>query len=167
VLSRFQALTKSEIAHFDLSIAEEDILWFDIAVHDIEAVEDLKGLQQLPEDAQRLLLGEGALPAKRLEESAAIAVLIDEVVVVARLEMILVLDDVFAGADRRESFDLVDGAFLQLIILLKLFDRDYFHGEFSHFLVVYGSVDFAVVALAYLLQKGVVIDHLDHHFCRS
>jgi hypothetical protein len=131
-------------------------------VHDVEPVEDLEGLEELPEGLEGLPFGEGAFPFECLLKSASAAVLIDEVVVVFGLEVVLVPDYVFARADAGEGVDLIDGAGFKQCILLVFFNRNDLDCELTHFLCVYGSVHLAEIPLADFLNERIVINNFNH-----
>lgn len=164
MLARLKPLAKAEIPQFDLAIIEENILRLDVSMHNIESIQNLKRLQQLPEDSQSLFLREPSLLFERVHQRATIAVLVDKIVVIPCLEVVLILDDKLAGADGRQCLHFIDCALLEEIILLKLFDRDDFDRELAHLLGVQCAIDLAIIALAYLFDQRVVVYDLDHSY---
>lgn len=95
-------------------------------------------------------------------ESAPIAVLVHEVVVIAGLEMVLVFDDVLVGADGRKSFHLIESTFFQLRIFLKLLHRNDFDRKLPRTAGADGSIDLRKGTLSDFLNEGVVINHFNH-----
>jgi hypothetical protein len=87
-----------------------------------------------------------------IHEIASVAILIHEVVVILGLEMVLVFDNEFAGADGGEGFDFIDCALFEQAIILKLLGGDDFYCEFSLLLDVEGAVDVPEIALPDLLN---------------
>lgn len=62
-------------------------------MHDIESIEYLKRFKQLPENRQCFFLAVPSLLLKRLHECPSIAILINKVVIIPRLEVIFIFDD--------------------------------------------------------------------------
>jgi hypothetical protein len=77
-------------------------------MHDVVLIEFLECLQKLLEDDQCFLLPQRLLLLEEGLEGASVAVLIDEVEVVGRLEGLDEADDVLV-LERGEDVDLVDG----------------------------------------------------------
>ena len=75
-------------------------------MHDVVARENLKGLYDLLEVVQSAFFGEGSLLLHQFVQSAAVAVLVDEVEVVGSFEHVDVLDDVLVLLDVGEDVDL-------------------------------------------------------------
>lgn len=73
---------------------QQNVVWFDVAMHNISPGKHLEGLYHLPEEEQCPFFGEGALFLDELIHGAAVAVLIDEVKVIGSFEHIDVFDDV-------------------------------------------------------------------------
>lgn len=69
------------------------------------------------------------------------------------------------GLNIREDVNLVDRAFLQLLILLELVDRDDLDGVLLLIVVVDCPVDLAVDARADRFIQDVVLDVLYHSDC--
>lgn len=97
---------EAEISDFDLPVVHEDVGQFEVSMHDLVLVEGFKGVEDLEEELDRLLLGECFVLFEILGEVALVAVLQDEVEVVGSLLDVVELDDVpvIAGL---EHFDLV------------------------------------------------------------
>lgn len=79
---------------------EQNILRFQVAMHDIVLVQDFEGIEELFEVGESLSLRELHLTFKKIIESASIAVFVDEVEVVSCSKHFNELDDVRGrGAD--------------------------------------------------------------------
>ena len=61
---------------------KENVVWFEIPMHDIVLVQDLECFKQLPEYLQRLLLAQFDLLLESMFECASVAEFIDKVEVV-------------------------------------------------------------------------------------
>ena len=135
-------------------------------MHDVVLVEHLEGVDKLFEDEQGLFLNDDfVLPEKALE-GAPVAVLVDEVEVVGRLEHIDVLDDVLILLDVGEDVYLIDGALLQFFVLFESAHLDDFDRVLLAVQLVDGPVDLTVGPLAYYLVERVVLNNPDHR-CRK
>lgn len=88
-------------------------------MHDVVLIEHLEGIDELFEDKQGLFFWYYPILPEHALERAAVAVLIDEVEVVGSLEHIDVLDDMLIFFNVGEYVDFVDGALLQLLVLLE------------------------------------------------
>jgi hypothetical protein len=141
----------------------EDIVRFDIPVHDIAAGKHLKRLHNLLEVKHGSLLRKRTLLLHDAVQGATVAVLIDEVEVVGSLEHVDVLDDIGAGLQRGQDVDLIDRALLQLGDLFELFGLDHLDGHFLLGDQVNRLVDLGIDTLAQLLLQLVVLDYLPHH----
>ena len=75
---------------------QEDVIGFDVSVHDVAFGEDFEGLDHLAEEEEGFFLVEGALLLHEFVHGAAVAELVDEVEVVCCFEHVDVLDDVGA-----------------------------------------------------------------------
>ena len=132
-------------------------------MHDVVLVEDLEGVDELLEDEQRLLFGDDAVLAEDALEGAAVAVLVDEVEVVGGLEHVDVLDDVLVLLDVGEDVDLVDGALLQLLVLLEAPHLDHLHRVLLVVVLVYRPEHLPVRPLPDYLVQRVVFDYPHHN----
>ena len=101
MLTRFQSFAKSKISQFNFTITKQNILRFNISVHNIESIQDFKGFKQLSKDDQSLLFRKSSFFFDSIIKITTITVFIDEIVVVSSLEVILVFDYVFARTDGR------------------------------------------------------------------
>lgn len=146
----FEVFAETEVSHFYLTIVQENVVGFEVPVHDIVLVKDFEGLEQLSEELQRSLQWESR-PIRVLlnvrAEGAPIAELIHEVVVVGGFQHVQVPNDMRRGLHVRKRLYLVDGAFLQLGYLFELgnfdnFDSHHLFGDHMDALV-----DLAVGAL--------------------
>lgn len=95
-------------------------------------------------------------------EGASVAELVDKVEIVVGLEHLDVLDDVRRGLDAGEGVDLVDGAFLQLRVVLEALHRHHLHCVLLLVLYVHRLVHLTVDALADGFVQGVVVDYSGH-----
>lgn len=89
---------------------KEDIFRFEIPVHDFELVKDLESIDDLFEEVHHIGFTHLFLFFDPLLEGAAIAVLVDEVMVVLAFNELMELNDVFAVAHLGEDLHLVDQA---------------------------------------------------------
>ena len=69
---------------------EEDIVRLHVAVHDVVLVKHLEGLQQLFQNEHGLLLGKFDLFGQQILQGPSVAVLVNEVEVVAGLQHVKV-----------------------------------------------------------------------------
>jgi hypothetical protein len=141
---------------------EKNIVGFQITMHDIVLIESLEGLEKLPEDEQGLFLFEHIVFSEESLESAAIAVLVDEVEVVLGLEHVEVGDDVLVLLDICQNVDLIDRALLQLFVGLELFDLDDLDGVLLVVQLVGRSVNLPVGSFSDDLVQSVVLDDPYH-----
>jgi hypothetical protein len=86
VLLLKELLAETEICEFEYSVFEENVGGFQIAVENMGVVEGGEGVSHLLEDLYCLLFGKFSSLLEELCESAAIAVLVDEVEVVGGLK---------------------------------------------------------------------------------
>jgi hypothetical protein len=89
-----EKLGEAEVSDFDFAVVHEDVGEFEIAVHDLVLVECLEGIEDLDEELDRFLLGEGLVLLEVLGEVALVAVFEDEVEIVGSLLDVVELDDV-------------------------------------------------------------------------
>lgn len=157
-----QAFAEPEISELDDALVEEDVVGFEVAVHDVVLVEDLEGVDELLEDEEGLLFGNDPLLAENALKRASVAVLVDEVEVVGRLEHVDVLDDVLVLLDVRQNVDLVDRALLQLLVLFEPTHLDHLDRVLLVVQLVDSPVHLSVGALPDYLVKGVVLDYPHH-----
>lgn len=131
-------------------------------MHDVVLVQHLESVDELFEVQERLLFRKYSFLAENALQSAAVAVLINEVEVVGRFEHVDVLDDVFVLFDVGEDVDLVDGALLQLLVLLEATDLDHLHRVLLVVILVYRPVHLPVRPLPDYLVKRVILDNPNH-----
>ena len=158
----FQGLAEAEISYFDASIMKEDIIWFDIPVHDITSGEDFEGLEDLPKVDEGFLFGEDSLFLHEFVESTAVAVFIDEVEIISGFEHVDVLDNVGAVLESGEDVDLVDRALFQFGYLFELLGLDDLDGDLLLVDQVDGLVDLGVDPFSQLFLEFVVLYDLSH-----
>lgn len=157
----FQTLAESKVSDFYPTVVQEYVAGLEIPMHDVARRQYPECFEHLRQVGQHLLLRHGPCLLDFLLEGAFVAVLIEEVEVVGRLEYFDELDDVgrvYPGKD----VDFVEGALFQLGIFLELVDVDDLDSHFLLRLGVHALEDFAVLALADLLVKSVVFDDLHH-----
>lgn len=82
---------------------EEDVVGFDVAVHDVVFLQGFERGEQLFEVEEGLTLGEAALAFDEVLQCAAVAVFVDEVEVVYGAQHLFEADDVGAGLDIRQG----------------------------------------------------------------
>lgn len=102
-------------------------------MHDVEAIEHFESLEELSEDDQGLSFWQVLFLLELILQSALVAVFVDEVDVVPRLEVVLVFDDVLAGPHGRQNFHLVDHALFESGVFCQLAYWNYFDCELSYF----------------------------------
>lgn len=157
-----EGLAEAEVGQLDGAVVQQQVFWFEVAVHDAVPVQQAEGIGDLREELERGGEGEGAALAEKLFESAAVAVLIDEVVVIGGFEHVDVADDVRVGVEGGEDVDLVEGAFLELGALLELGRVHHLYGHFLLRLHVDCAEDRGVGSSADLCLQVVVLDDLAH-----
>lgn len=131
-------------------------------MHNVVLVEHLEGLDELFEDQEGLPFGNDAILAEHALEGASVAVLVDEVEVVGRLEHVDILDYMLVLLDVGEDIDFVDGALLQFFVLFEPADLDDLDGVLLVIKLVDGPIDLAVGTLANDLVQSVVFDYPHH-----
>lgn len=141
---------------------EQNVARFDISVHNVRSGQQLEGLEQVTEVSESLAFIEPALRLDLLLESASVAILVDEVVVVGSFQDLNEPHNVCRILNLGQSLNLIDSELLQLgthLELLDLYDLD------SHQLVgllVEGLVDFSELSLSHHSVQDVVLDLLAH-----
>ena len=120
-------------------------------------------LDDLLEIKQRSFLRKGTLLLHETVQSATVAVLIDEVVIIGSLEHIDVFDDKWTRLERGEDIDFVDSAFLEFGDLFELFCLNHLDGHFLLGDQVNRLVNLRIHALSQLLFQLVILDYLAHH----
>ena len=100
--------------------------------------------------------------SEELFEVAAVAVLIDKVIVIGCFEHVDVADDVGVGVERGQNVHLVESALFQLGTLLELGRVNHLNGYLFLRLHVDCLVDGGVGSLADLSLQVVVLDDLTH-----
>lgn len=133
-------------------------------MHDVVLIEHLEGVDELFEDEKGLSFGNDPLFSEHSFESAAVAVLVDEVEVVGSFEHVDILDDVLIFLDICQDVDFVDGALLQFFIFLESSHFDDLHGVLFVVELVDGSVDLTVGALSDNFVESVILDY-SYHGC--
>ena len=78
---------------------EENVVGLEVSVHDVILIKNLEGLKELLKDQESALLIQNILLPQHSLESASIAILIDEIKIVLRLQHIKVSDDVTVFLD--------------------------------------------------------------------
>lgn len=145
---------------------DEYIFGLQIPVHDIVSIEHPEGLENLAQEPVGLGLGETAVFLDHLVEGAAIAELVNKIIIVGGFEHIDVGDYVGAFvAYLGQNVDFVDGALLQLGRILELLRRDHLYGELLACDDVLGLVDFGEGALAHQLHEHVLLHCFTHADC--
>lgn len=92
-------LTKPKIPQLQYPVMEQNIVWFDVAMHNVVFLEDSEGLEELFEEQEGLGLGESALAFEHFLEGATIAEFIHEVEVVCCAQHLFEAHDMGAGGD--------------------------------------------------------------------
>jgi len=158
-----EGLAEAEISQLDGAVVEQQVFGFEVAVHDAVPVEQAEGTGDLHQKLESSGNGERAALSEKLFKSAAVAVLIDEVVVIGGFEHVDVADDVGMGVERGENVDLVERAFLELGALLELGRVHHLYGHFLLRLRVECAEDRGVGPSADLCLQVVVLDDLAHY----
>lgn len=141
---------------------KENIVGFEISMHDAVLIEHLECLKQLPKDFECTLLRQFSLLLKERLKGLAVAVVVDEVEVVGSLQHLHVANDEGAWLDLRKDVDFVDGAFLQLGVLLELLHRNDLDCELLLGYQVRCLIDLAIHALPDDFLQRVVFNDLSH-----
>jgi hypothetical protein len=131
-------------------------------MHNVVLVEHLEGFDELFEDEEGLSFGNDAILAEHALESTSVAVLVDEVEIVGRLEHVDVFDDMFVLLDVGEDIDFVDSALLQFFVLFEPANLDDLDGVLLVIKLVDGPIDLAVGTLANDFVQSVVFDYPHH-----
>jgi hypothetical protein len=90
---------------------QQNILWFDISVHNVAFSEHFEGVGELLKVEQTLLLRQIIHFLQNFLQSSTIAVFVDEIEVVLCLHHVDVFDDVPARFERTQNIDFVECAF--------------------------------------------------------
>lgn len=114
-----QFLTETEICQFDHSIVEQNVRRFEISMQNMRFIQNLKGRPQLFEYMYGLFLRKSAFLLDMLSKSAAVAELIDQIVVVVGAEHLNEADDI-GVRHFAEDVDFVVGKLRQFGRLLEL-----------------------------------------------
>jgi len=145
-------------------LVKEDVVGLKVPVHDVVLIEDLKGIDELFEDEESLFFRDDSIFPENAFEGASVAVLVDKVEVVGSLEHVDILDDMLVFLNVGQNINLVDRAFLQLLIL---FEPPHLNDLNRVLLIVQfvdRPVDLAVSPLSDYLVQCVVLNN-PHHRC--
>jgi hypothetical protein len=123
---------------------KQNVVGFDITMHNISPRKHLEGFYHLPKEEKCPLFWEGAFFLHELIHGASVAVLVDEVKVIGSLEHIDVFDDVRAVLECGQDVDFVDCAFLKLRDFLELLSLNYLDGDLLFCLEVHSFVNFSI-----------------------
>lgn len=134
-------------------------------MHDIGLDEYLKGFQEVLEIIESFFLREAAFALDFLLQCPAIAVFIDEVVVVSCFEYFDEANDVCCIFDLGKSLDFIDSELLQFGTHLELLNLDDLDGHSLRGLLVDRFVNFTELSLPYNVIKDVVLDLFAHAVC--
>lgn len=130
-------------------------------MHDIQPVQLDEGSEYLVKEKQSPGFGKHAFALDHVFEGAVSTELEDEVDVVGRLELAVVLHDVFVLHDL-ESADLAVHELPQLVHLADLLDADRLDGECFTGLYVLGFPDLPILTAPDDLGQHVVLHDLAH-----
>ena len=140
---------------------EEDVGGFEISMQDVFCVEFFKGAPELQENLEGFSFCKFSLGLDVLCKSAAVAELVDQIVVVGSSEHLNELDDVDM-VDFAEDGDLVIGELAQFGCMFEFLHVHDLHCKHSLCLAVLCLVDVAVLARPYLLLEDVIFDYFIH-----
>ena len=154
-------LAESEIAQFYFPVEEENVIGFEIPVHDIVLVELFECLEELSEVDEGFWFGDEFLLLDEGLDGALIAVFVDEVEVVGRFEGLVEFDDVVI-LQRRQDIDLVDGELLEFGIGLKGGFGNDLNCKLDFALLMDGPVDLAIDPLTDGLLQEIIFHYLTH-----
>ena len=143
---------------------QQDVVRFDVPVHNITSGQDLESLQHLPEEEEAFLFRKRCLFLHKLVHGTSVAVLVDEVEVVGCLQHVDVLHNVGTVLQVRQDVDLINSAFLQLGNLFEFLGLDHFYCYFLLGDHVDGFVYLCVDSLAQLLLELVVFNYFPHSY---
>jgi hypothetical protein len=107
-----EAFTESEICYFNYAVVQKNIIRFEVAVHNIEFGEALKGFNKLFEIVDSFglwhdLLGCATIVLHNFLQCPTITILIDEIVIIYGFKHIDILDDVWIIFYFGECTDLI------------------------------------------------------------
>jgi hypothetical protein len=159
----FQRLAKPKISDLDTTIVEQNVVRFDIPMHDVAAGENLESLHHLPEEIKCSLFREGTFLLHEFIHSAAVAILIDKVEIIGSFEHVDVLDDVGTVLEGGKNVDFVDRAFLEFGDLFEFFSLNHLYCNLLLGHQMNCFVHFGVNSLPQMLLKLVVLYYLPHH----
>lgn len=134
-------------------------------MHDVGLDQNLKSFQQILEIPNRLLLTEMSLSLDFLVQSAAIAKLIDEVVIVGSLENLDKSDHMGSIFDLRQGLDLIDSKFFEFRAELKLLHLDDLDGYSLPVLLVDRLVDLSELTLSDHVVQHIIFYLFAHRYC--
>ena len=141
---------------------QQQILRFQISMHDIMLWQNLEGFDYLSEVRQSLLLWQWSLLFKQFLKGTSIAKLIHEVKIIDSFEHIEVLDDMLAWFKVSKDVDLVIGALFKFGVLLEFLCFDHLDSHLLLVLHVNSTIDCGVHAATDLVLQRVVFNHLTH-----
>lgn len=131
-------------------------------MHDVVFGQDFESFDHLAEVGEGSFFGEGPFLLHGFIQSAAIAILVDEVEVVDSLEHVDVPDDVRTVLDGGQNVDFVDRAFFQFWDFFELLRVYHLDRHLLFCFHVHRFVHFAIHALSQLFQDGVIFDDFAH-----
>lgn len=131
-------------------------------MEDVKLVENFEGVEEVGDEFNGLLFGDGALLADFGLEGTPVAVLVHEVMIILGLDELVEADDLLAGPHLGEHGDFVHEALLGLGVVEDGVVGDDLDGAVAGDGGVRGLEDLAVVALADALLQEIVFDFLAH-----
>lgn len=156
-----ELLAETKICQFHDAVVEEDVGGFEISMQDVFCVEFFKGAPELQENLEGFSFCKFSLGLDVLCKSAAVAELVDQIVVVGSSEHLNELDDVDM-VDFAEDGDLVIGELAQFGCMFEFLHVHDLHCKHSLCLAVLCLVDVAVLPLTYLFKQNVILNNLVH-----
>ena len=127
---------------------DEDVLWFNISVHNVFLCKNFEGVGKLSKIDQALLFSKRTVFFQNFFKCAPVAVFINEIEIVNCLEHIEISDDVGTVLQLCQGVDFIDGTFLKFGHLLKLIGLHHFDGHLLLGDHVDSFVDFGVNSLS-------------------
>ena len=143
---------------------QQDVVRFDVSVHNITSGQDLEGLKHLSEEKEGFLFRKRCLFLHQLVHGPPVAVLVNKVEVVGCLQHVNVLHNVGTVLQVRQDVDLIYRAFLQLWNLFEFLGLDHLYCNFLLCYHVDCFVYLGVDPLAQLLLEFVVFNYFPHSY---
>ena len=157
-------LAEPKIGYLDDPVMEQNVVGLEIPVQDLFFVEQLEGRPELVKYLEGVILRQSFFDLDIVAQSAPIAVLVDQVVVVGGPQHLIEPDDV-GMADLGQNIDLVVGKFAELGGVLELLHAHHLDCEELASGAMFGSVNVAVLAFPDAFHQHIILYHFIHSQC--